>query len=362
MSIMDLHGGNIGEVSEEYGLIPEKVVDFSANINPLGLPPAVRKSICRNLNILSHYPDYRCKAFKDTAAGCLGVSPNNILPGNGSVELIYLLPRALKSEKVLIPIPTFSEYEKSARLSGAKCLFLQAKESGNFSVDVEKILKNLHRVDLLFICNPNNPTGFLLEKEKIKFLAKRCKKADVYIVIDEVFMDYVENGDELTMIKESICSSNILILRSLTKFFAMPGLRLGYLVGAGRTIENISGHQVPWSVNSLAQLAGREILKDSSFVERSRRYMFRERKILFRELEKIRGLKPYLPSANFIFCELTGAGLSSSLKLSECCAREGILIRDCSNFRGLDNRYIRVAVRKREENKRLIDTLNSLAR
>ncbi len=315
--IMDLHGGNIGEVVEEYGLTPEKVIDFSANINPLGLPRAVKKTISRNLNILSHYPDYRCKAFKDTVAGCLGVSPNNILPGNGSVELIFLLSRALRPGKVLIPTPTFSEYEKSARLSGAKCLFLQAKESENFRVDVEKILKNLHRVNLLFICNPNNPTGFLLGKEKIKFLAKRCKKADVYIVIDEVFIDYVENGDELTMIKESIRNSNILILRSLTKFFAMPGLRLGYLVGARRTIENISRYQVPWSVNSLAQLAGREILEDCHFIVRSRKYMFRERKILFQELEKIRGLKPYPPSANFIFCKLTGAGLPLSRKLSE---------------------------------------------
>ena len=170
-------------------------------------------------------------------------------------------------------------------------------------------------------------------------------------------MDYVKNFSEHTMIREAIRNSRILVLRSLTKFFAMPGLRLGYRIGTKTVLKKIRSYQPPWAVNSLAQASGAEILKDKHFMEKSRSYMLRERLKLYRQLCKIDGIIPYPPEANFIFCKIRTI---TSAELCRLCAMEGILIRDCSNFRGLDNHFIRVAVRQREENRKMVNTLRRI--
>jgi len=332
-------------------------VDFSANINPLGLPKGVKNIITNNIHSIIHYPDSECTDLKDTLKKYLKIGSENLLIGNGSAELIFLLVRALKPKKVLIPIPTFSEYETAVNLADGKCVFIKAKETNNFEIKIEQIIKCLPGMDLVFLCNPNNPTGSVISRENFLLLLKNCKKYNVTLVIDEAFIDFLKNVEALTMVKIAAESSNIIVLRSLTKFFAIPGLRIGYLIGNKKIVENISKFQPAWSVNFIAQLVGKEVIKDTSYIKQTREYILKEKEIFFKKLKMMSGLKPYPPSANFILCKLTGNKFNSKT-LSGFLSRKGILIRDCSNFRGLNNKFFRVAVRKRNENLLLINELN----
>ncbi|MBI5573560.1 MAG: threonine-phosphate decarboxylase [Elusimicrobia bacterium] len=350
-----LHGGNITEAIKKYNT--ENILNFSANINPLGLPKSVKNIITNNIHSIIHYPDSECTDLKDTLKKYLKIGSENLLIGNGSSELIFLIVQALKPKKVLIPIPTFSEYETAVNLTGGKCVFFKAKKTENFEIKIEKIIKFLPKIDLIFLCNPNNPTGFVFSKEELLTLIKNCRRYNVTLVIDEAFIDFVKDADNLTMVKIAAKSSNIIVLRSLTKFFAIPGLRVGYLVGNKKIIKNISKFQIPWSVNCFGQLVGKEVIKDSSYIKQTREYILKEKEIFFKKLEMVTGLKPYPPSANFILCQLTTNKFNSD-KLTDLLGKKGILIRNCSNFRGLNNKFFRVAVRKRDENFLLINELN----
>lgn len=356
---MSLHGGNIKEALKKYQLTRGKVIDFSASINPLGFPQNLNKIIFDNLNTIQHYPDPDCTDVKHALSQYLGISKNNLLVGNGSIELIYLITLALRPKRVLIPLPAFSEYEKAAVIAGGKCLFINPAEDNGFEISADKFLESLELADLVFICNPNNPTGFLLNKEAIMSLAKRCEKKGIFLVIDEVFMDFVKEKDRASLLKFASKSKYIMALQSLTKFFAISGLRLGYLAAGAGLIKKISLYQPPWSVNSFAQLAGAGLLKERAFMKRSRQYLFKQRKELFAQLLKIKYIKPYPANANFIFCKILGEEMNSA-GLFDYCARQGIIIRDCANFRGLGNSFIRIAVRKKEENAKLIRVLKEL--
>lgn len=356
---MAVHGGNLREATERYRLKGKKIIDFSANINPLGFTQGAHKIILAKLKDVSDYPDPDCKVLKETLSKYLNIAQDNLLIGNGSMELIFLLALALRPKKALIPIPSFSEYESAVRLAGGRPLFLETHEDDDFKINVTEIVKRLTRVDMVFISNPNNPTGFLFDKEAMWFLVAQCQKKGVFLVIDEVFMDFVKEKNELSLNKVATRKSHILILQSLTKFFALAGLRLGYLVGSKSLLKRISDYQPPWSVNSLAQLAGCAVIKDTFYQKKSRKYIFQEREFLFRELKKIKFISPYPPTANFIFSKLQSNRINSR-KLCDYCANKGMLLRDCSNFRGLDNRFIRIAVRNRDENKKLIKALKDI--
>ncbi|MFH1288660.1 MAG: threonine-phosphate decarboxylase CobD [bacterium] len=354
--IMELHGGNLKEAQQRYRLKKEEIIDFSANINPLGFPNSVGKIISSHLDDIARYPDPYCKDLKKAIASRLNISADNLLIGNGSMDLIFSLTLALKPKRALISIPTFSEYERAVRLAGGKCLFVKTHEANDFAVNTTEIIKRLDSTDLLFICNPNNPTGFLWDKEAVRFLADKCEKKGVFLVIDEAFMDFVEEKNASSMVTVMSNKKHVLVLRSLTKFFAIAGLRAGYLAGNKKLLSRISSYQPPWSVNALAQMVACEIIKDTVFIKKSRDYVLKESNFLFKELQKIKSLKPYPASANFIFCRLENKKINAG-RLCDYCGGKGILIRDCSNFRGLDDRFIRVAVRRREANLRLISCL-----
>lgn len=356
---MSRHGGNIREASEKYRLPPGRILDFSANINPLGLCGMVKGVIGSNIASLLHYPDPECKALKKKLADFSGLKPSNLLIGNGSIELIYLAPRALSSSRVLIPIPTFSEYESSARQQKCKILFVRTKDDEGFRIKTEEIIKVLPRADLIFICNPNNPTGVLMPKDEVIYLAKTCRRHGATLLMDEVFIDFVKNENDFSVIREAAKLNNLLVLRSLTKFFALPGLRLGYMAGNKDLIAKLSGYQFPWSVNCFAQLVGTEVIEDKNYIRQSKELIIKEREYLFGELKNIKGLRPYPPTANFIFCRLDKGWLDSK-RLRDRLGVRGILIRDCGNFRSLNDRYIRIAVRRRGENDRLINALKGI--
>lgn len=351
------HGGNIRRASDVHKTLPHKIIDFSSNINPLGINQDIREIIAKDIDLIRHYPDPEYKLAREGLAKYLGVNKDNILIGNGSNELIHLVPRALGCRKALIYQPAFSEYELSIRLSGAKVHTLFAEERNDFYVDIRKVLIHLPKVDFIILCNPNNPTGNLLEKDRLLELVKACCKNRTYLFIDEVFIEFVKNS--YSLIKEAAFYKHILVLRSLTKFFSVPGLRIGYLVAHKDLLKKISLFQPTWSVNSFAQEVVAKGLVDSKFIKETKDYINKEKYSLFEQLQKIQGLLPYPPTANFIFCKILDKRLNSQ-SLSRRLLKCGILIRDCSNFKGLDQRFFRLAVRKRDDNDYLITCLKRI--
>jgi len=348
-----IHGGNC---------LKQDIIDFSVNINPLGLPEGVEDIISKNTDVILRYPDPSSERLKRKLSSSLGIRPENIAVGNGSIELIYHIPRALKIKKSLIAIPTFSEYEFALKLNRSRPIFFKTSEEEDFRIDCVKIAGSLPRSGVFFLCNPNNPTGSLLRKDEILRLIHLCRKRGATIILDEAFIEFTTESKGAIIISEAVKNRYLVILRSLTKFFAIPGLRLGYAIGHKRIIEKIAKFQYPWNVNGLAQLAGEKVLADKSYMDRTRVFVAKERHYMFEKLNNIKALKAYPSSANFILCKLQNAPIQNSEELKRQLLREGIYIRDCGNFRGLSNRFFRVAVRKRDENNRLINSIEKVLR
>ncbi|MDP3041893.1 MAG: threonine-phosphate decarboxylase CobD [Candidatus Omnitrophota bacterium] len=337
-----------------------RTIDFSVNINPLGLPPRVKETILKNIGALLRYPDPDSKGLKSVISAFYDINQNNILVGNGSIELIHLIPRALKARNALIVGPTFSEYEFAVRSNGTKAFFAQAQEQDDFRIGLLKIKKSIPKADLIFLCNPNNPTGYLMPKNELLDIFYICKRYNTTLVIDEAFIDFLQNNKKITLVTEAAKYNRLLVIRSLTKFFALPGLRLGYLVGQRRIVEHLSKFQYPWNVNSLAQAIAGDVFKAAEYIKLSRNFIAREKGYLFENLSQIKGLKVYRPAANFVFCKLESCKIRDSIRLNNRLRKNGIIIRGCHNFRGLDNRFFRIAVRTRSENKRLIACLKKV--
>lgn len=360
-----IHGGNVRKFREQFG--KKNIIDFSANINPLGPSQRALDAVRRNCRALVHYPDTDCKYLREELARHLGTDAKNIIVGNGSVEIIYLIARALCPKKAAILIPTFSEYEialnhslcsgsgQALNEAGSRAVnlkFIKRLEKDSFVFPDKEVFEAIDNIDLLFLCNPNNPTGDLIPEEYIVELIEIARKKKKFVILDETFIDFCSRRSVLKYAPEN---KYFIILRSFSKLWGLPGLRLGYAVSHPGTIEILKKHKEPWTANALAQVVGVESLRDKDYFNRSVRFIKNESGFLFEQISAIRGLKPYSPSANFIFVKIT-AGISSN-ELYSICGRKGIIIRDCSNFRGLNNKFIRVAVRTRDENLKLLKAL-----
>ncbi len=348
------HGGNIKQICDTYGLNPDEITDFSASINPLGCPEVVRKAVLEQFNEVLNYPDSQCTELRKTIAGKIPCNKSNIIIGNGSNELFYLLPRALKPEKGVLLQPTFGEFKDAFRNSNVDVV-----EIINSDKDLPVINKNISRLKsveegMVFLCNPNNPTGQLTRKEDIIGLVNENPKR--LIVIDEAFMDFVEDDEKYSVIKNAPSIDNLIVVRSLTKFYGFPGLRLGYLVANESIVNKLMRYKEPWTVNTIAQVAGIAAINDEEFITNTRQYVSVEKDVLYDGLKAIKGIYPFQPTVNFILVRIEYNGITTS-KIQNLLLKHNILIRNCSNFVGLDENYFRVAVKTREENRKLLSVL-----
>jgi threonine-phosphate decarboxylase len=337
-----------------------KVIDFSANINPLGLSSKAREAITKSFSSITRYPEQCSEGLKKALADFHRTETGSLAIGTGSMELIYLIPKALNAKKVLIITPTFSEYEFAARSHGAKVRFHNTKEKDGFRINIDRIKRYLPGIDLVFLCNPNNPTGSCLSYKDLKALVCMCRRHNATLAIDEAFVDFVEGRGKNNLIKIAVGTKGVIIIRSITKFFAMPGLRIGYAVGHSGLIKKITDLQYPWNVNSIAQAAGKAALEDSCYISKSAKYALKERDRLFCGLDKIKGIKVFPPSSNFVLCKLEADALSAAKTLNKRLIKKGVVVRDCDNFRGLNKRFFRVAVKRREENARLVTAIKEV--
>ncbi len=357
------HGGNLIYARKKYKMGGNRIIDFSANINPLGLPTGIKRLLCRNISNIVNYPDPASTLLVEAISDKHKIKKENIITGNGSNELIYLLLGALSPEKVTIPIPSYSEYERASLAVGAGCRFLDIIEDGKIVFDLKNIIKRINgSSEVFFLCNPHNPTGKLWSKEELEYLINKCQKTDSIILVDEAFMSFVPDEEKYSVVNLVCSYNNLVVLKSMTKIYAIPGLRLGYLLGSSQLISDMRIKQSNWQVNSLAQDIGPYLLRDNRYLSKSKALVSRLKDQFYRELKKFDWIDPYYPSVNFILCKLKSS-VTDSKRLGDYLVKNhSMLIRDCSNFRGLDHSYIRLAVKSRKENLKLIECLKKFDR
>jgi threonine-phosphate decarboxylase len=350
------HGGNIFTVARTLGVPPEAISDFSASINPFGLSPMVRKSLICALDSLIHYPDSSHRDLKQALAKYHNLAAADFAIANGSTELIYHLPAILPGKKALIISPSFSEYVRSLSQHHWEVQHFILSPANNFAIDTDLLAHTLAGdIDVLYLCNPGNPNGTLYPQRVIENVYRLCIDTGTFLVLDEAFMDFCE---ETSAKRFTVRGDNAILLRSMTKFFGIPGLRLGYSISNANLAERLDSMGGPWSVNTMALVAGVAALQDSEHNQQSMEFLRQERRNLFESLEQFPQFKLYPSSANFLLVEIK-EGLSAR-ELKERLIHHRILIRDCSSFMGLTNSFFRIAVRSREENQRLLECLGKI--
>ncbi len=355
------HGGNIWNKFKNPVITDKNLIDFSTNTNSLGFPEEINKIILDNMPYIKYYPDPDCMYLRHSISKHLDINYKNIIAGNGSSELFYSAINTIKPSKVLLLAPSFSEYEKASKSSDASVSYINYERKDNeFYIDIKKILKKLPETDLLIIGNPNNPTGSIIEHEVLIFLIRKSQENNCFVFIDEAFIDFTENGKELSLIGNILDNDNIIVFRSLTKIFSIPGLRLGYAATNINMIEKIRAHQPDWPVNLFAQVVSAELVKNEDFIKKTIKIVEGEKHFLYSNISEIKSLKPYKSHANFLIIEILKTGLNSKTLKSKLLYGNNILIRDCSNFKNLKNNFFRIAVKTRPENEKLISVLRCL--
>lgn len=350
------HGGNVYDVPPASG----EWLDFSANINPLGLSPQIMAAIQGALPQIIHYPDPAGRELKRALAEYYQLPSDAIALGNGAAEFFYVFFHGFRPRRVLLPIPSFSEYERAARAAGAEVVYYPLLAQDSFRLSVDSLARSLADVDCVILGNPNNPTGNLLYAEELALLVEAAEKTGAMVVVDESFLDFRIDEEKYTVRPLLAEKKNLLLLRSLTKFYAIPGLRLGFAAAAPELIRRLEENKDPWNVNLLAQKAGVAALSDREYQLAAQAFVRQEKQWLAEELKGIDGITIFEPTVNFILFHVAppwpvGRAVCEALR------QRGILLRDCANYPGLEARYLRTAVRTREENRRFIAALHEVA-
>jgi len=384
---MDFHGGNIYKVFREKNI--KEILDYSSNINPYGIPESLKKRITENLEVLERYPDPDYVELRQKLANLNKVNLSDIVLGNGATEIIFLFMKVINPKKILIVSPTFGEYEravKATEISGdtvslsssngdnknienkkIEIEYFELKESDDFKLNIGNLKNELEKkYDLLIICNPNNPTGKFLKLAQTEEILKECNKYDTKLFIDEAFIEFLADGMKESIINTEENKKNLFVTRAFTKFFAIPGLRLGYGMYFDKELEKkISEKKEPWSVNNFAEMAGLTVLDDAEYIEKTLKWIAEEKIYMYEKLNKISGMKVYETEVNFITGKIDEKLFSEGLNvkiLREKMLEQGILIRDASNFKFLDERFFRLAIKDRASNERVIEVMKEIFR
>ena len=343
--MVQVHGGDIYNHEVE--------IDYSANINPFGMPKSVELAAIDGVRKSIHYPEISCTRLRAAIAKKEGVKKEQIICSNGAAEVIYQLIYAYRPKRALLFYPSFSEYEQALRAGGCEIQTHMLRKEHEYKVTETIFTKLEPSLDILFLCNPNNPTGVTIPKDLLSRMIEECFKKEILLVIDECFQDFLEENEQDSRVGFIEKYPNLFILKAFTKMYGMAGLRLGYGLTSNRTIiENMEQSTQPWNVSIPAQLAGIAACSEEGFVKESREYVAKQRMFLQKELKRL-GLHVYPSKANYIFFE-------GPRGLYEECLKHKILIRSCCNYPGLEDKHYRIAVKLEEDNKKLIQFLEKI--
>lgn len=351
---MNFHGGYVHNYSQ-------KLLDYSSNINPLGVPDSFKAALQCNIEEFTKYPDINYIELRKAIAKYLAVEDISfIVPGNGAIELLYKAIQQSGKRRLISLKPTFSEYSRAAIQCGIEYSALDAFDNEYQDVNIEIILESANHDSVVIICNPNNPTGTLIKKKKLLQLAEGLKEKGVMLIIDEAFMEFTSDYPNNSMLDQLDKFDNLLIVKAATKFFGMPGIRLGYAISNNlKLISKIRESIEPWNVNTAAVIAGCSMLEDSHYILSSRDWIATERKNMYCGLNNIKGIKVYPTAANFHLIKLLKENFDA-WQLKEKLLEKNILIRTPEGFEGLDGRYVRLAVKQRESNIILIEEIKNI--
>lgn len=355
------HGSDLEKIEEIYHIPREEIISFSANVNPIGISPKLRTTLAEHIDDITGYPEREYTSLRKAIGEYVDTDFKNIVVGNGSSELISLFIQILKPHKALILGPTYSEYEREVTLAGGTSRYYRLDESHSFSVHVSSLAKQLNEsIDLLIICNPNNPTSTAISRSDMRKILDICKENGIYVLVDETYVEFADDLHAITAIPLTQYYNNIVVLRGISKFFAAPGLRLGYAVCGNRDlIKSVVGHQDPWSINTLAAVAGEIMFSDEDYISRTRQLIASERKRICQKLDDIKDVNYYDPKANFILVKILNDNVTAK-DVFEAAIAEKLMIRDCSDFPFLDNRYFRFCIMMPEKNDELLNVIEKL--
>lgn len=341
-----LHGGDIYHHPD--------VIDFSVNTNPLGTPESVKRAVQESVAKIEHYPDVRCEALRKAISRFEQVNMEEILCGNGAAELFFTAVQAVWPQKALVIAPSFSEYEEALRSVGAEVEYYYLCEEDNFQIREDYVDKLSEEIDMIFLCNPNNPTGQTIDRDMLIKILDRCKKQNIVVILDECFLEFLDEPNRYEMSDLRGEYPNLLIIKAFTKIFSMPGLRLGYAISSNQDIlEEMSWKLQQWNVSVPAQMAGVAALeKPKEYIRQTREYVSGQREYM-RNIMKMMGYVVFASKANYLF-------FKGRPGLEKEALEAGFLIRDCQNYEGLSEGFYRIAVRTKEENERLITWLGRL--
>ena len=359
MQSSNLHGGDLDELSRVYGIDKNKIMNFSGNVNPLGLPESVKRAIAKNVDIATGYPDVSYRELREAIAQYTGAKAEHIIAGNGSTELITGFIKAVMPKKAVIQEPAYSEYLRILEQVGCQTALSPLNADKNFIPDIND-LPLTDDVDMVVVCNPNNPTGTYLTAAQIAELAEKCKKTGAFIMIDETYVEFADTKKHISAVELTDRFDNIGVIRGTSKFFACPGLRLGYGISGNKAIlEKVNQNRDLWSVNVYAELAGKVMFTDTDFIEKTRTLINTERARMEEELGKIQGLKLFGTQSNFFLAKIENKNITSKDVFLNL-LKKNILIRDAENFPFLDESYIRFCILSPEENDMLIKNLKEI--
>lgn len=344
------HGGDRRELARRAGLQPEHLLDVSANLNPLGPPRWLPHVIADAVGELAHYPDPAATPLVEAVAACYGVPGSRVVVGNGSSDILWALPRAVAARRAVVAAPAYTDYARSAALAGLTVTYVTARAEDGFRLHVPELAEALRPDDLVYVGQPANPTGVACDPAELRALAE--SNAGSLFLVDEAFAAFVEGLESMA----NAGLPNVVVLLSLTKLFAVPGLRLGAAVAPADLARRVRDQVPPWSVNTIAQVVGARALRDQDYVRHTVTAVAILRERLGRGLQRLSGLTVFLGRANYVLVRLDLPGRDARW-LAARLLQEGVAIRVCDDYQGLDARYFRVAVRTERENRRVLVAL-----
>lgn len=355
------HGSDLEIIEKIYGIKKENIISFSANVNPLGISPKLKETLAERIDAIMSYPDREYTALRKKIAEYVRIDMDNIIVGNGSTELISLFIQIKHPKKALIVGPTYSEYEREISLGGGQTRYHRLEEEKGFSLDITQLEEELTEdIDLLVICNPNNPTSTAITRSNMRKILDICKQKGIFVMVDETYVEFAEDVLKVTSIPLTVYYNNIIILRGISKFFAAPGLRLGYAIcGNADLLKEINQRKNPWTINSLAAIAGEIMFADDEYIKATRALIASERSRICKLLDSIKNLQYFPPTANFVLVKILREDISS-MDVFEAAIKKGMMIRDCSTFPFLDNKFIRFCFMTPEKNDALLAVISEL--
>ena len=360
---LEFHGSDIEKVCEHYGLKKEDIVNFGANVNPLGLSEQVKKALAAHLDLLSSYPDRSYTSLRNILSTYCQIPEDFILPGNGSSELISLLIEERRPKHTMILGPTYSEYSRELGFSDSTidCFYLKPEQDFQLSVEGLCLALAKKQIDFLILCNPNNPTSSAIFHPELIKLLEFCQDHNIFVMIDETYVEFSPDVDAVTAVPLTQNFQNLMVLRGVSKFFAAPGMRFGYgITGNAEFLKKLKSKQIPWSLNSLGAFAGELLFQDKDYIKKTRNLILSEREYMYTKLHELPFFYVYPAYANFLLVQIQKDGLTSS-DVFEACIREGLMIRDCSSFTGLDGEFVRFCIMDPEDNQRLLTVFQKIS-